>query len=92
MDDSDTWEGYQARQVLSAFAADLHDNCQLEPVTFFPPFLRKGFHIDAVEMAGQGLNLELHDYGPYFIEMERIGKNTFYRKHGHVVWVIPPWL
>jgi len=92
MDHSESWEDYQIRQQLSKFASDLHEACQLEPVTFFPPFLRSGFQINSVQLEAKGLELDLHEHGPYFIEMEKIGRTTFFRKHGHVVWIVPPWL
>ena len=92
VDDSERWVKYHATRLLSEFAANLHVICQEQTVSFFPPFLRKGFHVDAVELADGGLNLTLHGHGLFFIEMEKIGGNSFYRKHGEAPWVIPPWI
>jgi hypothetical protein len=91
-DQPESWEDHQTRSLLSLFADQLDYLSRYEPVIFFPPFVGKGFQIESVSSDVEGLALQLHDYGSYFLRLEKISGNSFYRKHGHDVWIVPPWL
>lgn len=79
--------------AIWSFVVSLRDAMCTEDISFRPygadgPFLR----VDAVEAGEMGIHLQLHGVGHYYIQVERIERDTFYRFDESPYALVPPWM